>query len=286
MSIMDDKNFESIAIPWKERYNQSVINAASGGREVNLQFGKHIKLEKNKDGKFVIKKMTPFDAIGYIKELKDKKIISDGTSVVVTGNIEINSYMDKESGEVKRTPKLIVNYISGVKDINLETLTDEEEKLSSTFDIEVIVKEFYELENVTYMIGIIVGYDFIEEMEFKFDSEKLARQFKTLKPYTLIHVYGRIVQEIQEELVKLEDDPWSSDGIDYANKNTGKSKKVFVICKADGNSIDDSVYTEQAIEVGKKQLLAYKEDYKAGKDVSLDDFGDSSFDDINDEDFD
>jgi len=292
-----DGKYEPVAIPWKDRYNDAVLKATFGEKKASINKGKLVSLEKDENGKAVFKNLTTFDAVELIKNLKDNGTISDGTPVTITGDIVYDPYLDKNAKERTMVDKwtLSVNNVYSHNPIDLEKLTRQEREANATFDMEIIVKEFYEINNETYMKGIVVGYKAIGELEFKFTSEKYANLFKTLKPYTFIHVYGKIVQESEQEMVNLEPDPWKGDSeIDYAPKQKGKSKRVFIIGQADGTSIDETLYTEEAIENAKKAIIAYNNDYQRGQDFSVnknkDDFNNAewnaAFPEINDEMFD
>lgn len=278
-------------VPWADRDNKNLI-ASSLGEDAELSFKTRVVLEKNKDGQNIEKDMVAYDAAQYIKKLKDAGKVIDGTPVTVSGKIVMSrkTSVDATTGE-KTTRKYINLEPTGIylsREVDLAALDEKQARTQATFDMEVIVKEFYELENKTYMKAIVVGYDFIEEMEFQFQEPKLAKTFKTLKPYTMIRVKGAITSENNQEKIEEDiDDPWCSG--DEWKKVTGGSRIVYVIGKGEKDTIDTETYTKEAVEEAIERLVSYQEDYKAGETVEISstteelDFGTDEFGDLSNE---
>lgn len=279
-------------IPWNDRYNQKLIETLFGkDAEATLSFAKTVGFERvkyvdEKDGgkekeRTVRKNLTDYDAALEMIKSKKAGVIGDGTPVYVSGKVVPNSWTDSD-GTLKRSVRLQPDTVTVTAPIDLDAMDEAAEKKAATFNSEIVVKEFNEVNGEIYMTGILVGYDYIEEVEFKFDRPEVAATFKkNLKPYTMIKCMGVIKQEAQEEEI-VEDKSLSCWGNaeDYSTKRTGKTRMVWKIGVGDPNSIDTESYSEASIEAAKQALKAWKEDYKAGKskeevkEESMDDFGD------------
>ena len=296
-----DDGTKSYEVDWKDRYDARIIKAVCGDADVELSFAKTVGFERvkyidkkdnNKEKERVDRKsLIDYDAAKEMVEKKEAGIIGDGTPLYVSGRIVPNSWVDGD-GNIKRSVKLQPDTITLTGEINLDEMDEDAERKAATFVSEVIIKEFNEVNGETYMTGILVGYDYIEEVEFKFDRPSMAETFKRkLNPYDCIKCAGVIKQEIQKEEV-VEDKELSSWGDmgDYSSKRTARTKMVWKIGAAEPATIDTESYSEEAIEKAKQALKAWKEDYKAGKEreevkaesQGMDDFGDS----IDDSEFD
>lgn len=296
-----DDGTKSYDIEWEERYNKNIIKAMAGGdADLKLSFAKNVGFERVKyvdkaDGKekerVLRKDLTEYDAAIEMIEKKRNGFICDGSSLYVSGKVVPNSWIDTD-GSVRRAVRLHPDTINlTTVPIDLDGLDDDAKRKSATFNSEIIVKKFYELDGNTYMTGILVGYDYIEEMEFEFVRPGIAETFKqTLKPYNMIKCFGIIKQEVKEENINenKESTCWGNME-DYSTKRTGKTKMVWKIGAADPSTIDTDSYSEEKVEKAKRALKAWKEDYKAGKEKeeieqvnnSFDDFG--SAEDFGDE---
>lgn len=280
-----DGKYQSYQIPWNDRYNENVIKAVCGTKDATLSFGKKFGLfkEKTKNGeeRNVVKTLTTYDTIKEMKKLKDNGTIFDGISVSVNGRVLVNTQSKKENGESinRKYITLEPNDIYSHKNIDFSQMDENEIKRNSIFDMEIIIKEFNEYNNETILTAYVVGSDFIEEMEFGFTVPKLVKAFKSLAPYTMIRVHGTIVQQIQEETIVVEDDPFDDGSGSYV-VNKGFSKMLFLIGKGDPETIDSETYTEENIEKAKQALRAYKNDYNAGASVENLEFGDDDYENI------
>ena len=296
-----DDGTKSYELDWKDRYNDKMIKAVCGDAEVSLAFAKTVGFERvkyidKKDGdkekeRVNRKSLLDYDAATEMVAKKQAGVIGDGTPFYVSGKVIPNSWVDGD-GNIKRSVKLQPDTVTLTGEINLDEMDEEAERKAATFTSEIVVKEFNELNGETYMTGILVGYDYIEEMEFKFDRPSLAETFKrNVKPYSCIKCAGVIKQEAMQEEVEenKELSSWGDMG-DYSTKRTAKTKMVWKIGAADPNTIDTESYSEEAIEKAKQALKAWKEDFKAGKgkeevkqeSQGMDDFGDM----VNDDEFD
>ena len=277
---------QNVAIDWVDRYNKEVIKQViPNGVEANMYGAITIGLERDtyedKETKelkeYTVKKpMTGYDAVYEIKKAVEEKRLTDETSVYISGRVRPNSWTKINDDGTKmhgKNIKLDANRLQLLANpVVFSEMTDEDKKTAAIFNMEVVVKEFNELNGQTYMTGIVVGYDFIEEMEFKFATEDLAKVFKTefnkeLKKgiYPKIRCEGNIALEAVEEEVEVPvDNKW---GEKIVKTRKAPSKQVWVIVFADPNTIDTESYTEKSVEEAKEQLKAYKEDYNAGKDV-------------------
>ena len=282
---------ETLEISWKDRYDNKFITSClpNDSVKVNLNFGKNMGLwhekyiDKN-DGnkekkKLVTKQLTAYDAVMELKQAKEDGRMADNTSVYVAGNIKPNSYSfkdDKGETHTKKSIKLEAGTLKFIKPIILSELTEEDKLKTANFDIEIVIKEFNKIENDIYLTAILVGYDFIEEMEFKFLKKEVAEGFKGLFSqylqkgiYPKIRCTGVIYQEILQEEVEVK--PTGTIAFNLgepekcASKRKGSARTVYAIVGGYEDSIDTESYTVENVEAAKKSLQAYLKDYKAGK---------------------
>jgi hypothetical protein len=278
---------DSAMLPWNDRYNEKLIKAASGGAEASLSFAKTIGLYREsyvdrESGETkehtVRKRLTGYDAVYEIKKAIEDKRLTDETSVYLKGKVKPNTWVRNNNGEIEtgKSIKLEADTMTvTAKPIILSELTEEEKAKNATFTMEIVFKEFNKVDETTYMTGIVVGYDFIEEMEFQFKTEALAEGFKKLvAPHMKKGIYPMLLckgeirrQVVEEELAEPIDNGL---GVDiYGAKRTGQTRQVWVIGFGDINSLDVTSYTVANVDEAKEQLKAYAVDYKAGKDLSV-----------------
>ena len=92
----------------------------------------------------------------------------------------------------------------------------------------------------------IITYSTIEDVMFIIENSKLANVFKkNLKPYTAINVWGKIDATILTEEVE-DDDIWGESN--PMTRIKAPTRRELIITGADKNSIDTSIYTQEAIE--------------------------------------
>lgn len=281
-----DEGPQNVAVDWASRYDDKVIKQViPDGVEANLYGAITIGLKRDtyqdKETKqmkeYTVKKaLTGYDAVYEIKNAVEEKRLTDETSVYISGKVRPNTWSRVNEDGTKasgKSIKLEANRLQLLANpVVFSEMTDEDKATAAVFNMELVVKEFNELNGQTYMTGIVVGYDFIEEMEFKFKDEGLAKTFKDefskhLKKgiYPKIRCEGNIVLEVIEEEVEVPaDNKW---GTPIVQQRKAPSKPAWVIGFADQNTIDTESYTEALVEKAKEEIKAYKEDYKAGKDV-------------------
>lgn len=271
-------------IEWKDRYNQNVINAViPKGVDASLSFAKTIGLEresyKDKDGqekqRVVRKQLTGFDAVHELKKAIDSGNLTDETSVYISGNVKPNSFLktNETTGEtsLQKSIKLEAGTVTLTSPIVFGEMTEDDVKKAAVFNMDVVIKEFNEIDDVIYLTGIYVGYDAIEEMEFKFANPALAKKFQdTFSPhlkkgiYPMIKCEGIIKREVVEEEVTVEDDGW---GERVVKRRNAPSKQVWLITFGDPETIDTESFTVENVDAAKEQIKAWKDDYKAGRDL-------------------
>lgn len=284
---------ELLEIGWGDRYNNQLINSLLPvGAEPKLNFAKNIGLwretyvDKN-DGKekekTVSKQLTSYDAVLELKKAKEEGRFTDGTSVFISGNVKPNSYSykdDKGETHKRKTIKLEAGTLKVTNPIVLSELSEEDALKTANFDIELVIKEFNKIDNEMFVTGILVGYDYIEEMEFKFLEEAVGEGFYGLfSPYLQKGIYpkirctGVIYQEFSQEEVEVKP---TTNAIAFnlgepekcASKRKGSAKTVWAIVGGYQDTIDTETYTVENVDEAKKSLQAYLEDYKAGKTVT------------------
>lgn len=292
-SYKTQEGTQNIDIKWVDRYNEQIVNAMiPHGAEAKISFAKNIGLAREtyidkKDGnkekeRIVRKQLTAYDAVLEIKKAVDEGRIADGTSVYIGGNIRPNTFSFKnDDGETITTKRIALEAgtMTLANPIVFGEMTEEDVDKSSSFVMDVVIKEFNEVDGVIYMTGIYVGYDCIEEIEFKFTTPELANGFKTvftphLKKgiYPMIPCAGVIKLETIEEAV-TEEVPTGTTGLlgdfkKYTTTRKGKSKQYFVIGGGDEGRIDLESYTVEKVEAAKEQIKAWKNDFKEGKNVA------------------
>lgn len=287
-SYKTDDGYKNIVVPWADRYNKAVIaGAVPHGAEVRLSFGKIVGFERKSfvdkvtglPKEYVEKKsLTGYDAVYEIKTSVESGKLTDEVSLFISGNIKPQSFeiKDKNTGELKhnKSVKLEAERVMLANHpVVFSEMTEEDINQSAIFAMDVVIKEFIELDGVTYLTGIFVDYSSIEEMEFKFATEALAKIFKKkFTPYLekgiypMIKCQGQIKREVSEEDVQLDDDEW---GTPVIKKRKAPSKQVYVITFGDKASIDTETYTIKNVEEAKNQIKAFKVDYKEGKDLTV-----------------
>lgn len=269
---VDDKgNRDTFTIPWSERYNEAVINLTCG-ENARLQMSKNVALDvtkKDDNGKLTIKKLTSYDVTDEILRLVEKEQLTDESWVNVRGKIVTSESVNREDGSITR----YVNFDpTGIYLTNPKTDIDDQKLFDgNNFTMEIIVKEFNEINGKIIMRGIVIGYDNIGEIDFGFyDHETAKIAMNALKPYTMFKCTGLITQEKQEETVVVEQNKGGLFPKPKLNtKTTAKNpygRNAFLIVDIDENSIDTKTYSEEAIIQARKELAAYAQDYRKGQE--------------------
>lgn len=283
-----EDRYENVVIPWADRYNQGLINATvPKGVEPRLSFGKTVGFEKNSftdkvtglPKEYVVRKsLTGYDAVYEIKKAVESGKLTDEVSLYIAGNIKPQHFSktNESTGEVetRKSVKLEAEKVLLANHpVIFSEMTEEDINQSAVFEMDVVVKEFSEVDGVTYLTGIFVDYSSIEEMEFKFVTETLAKTFKkACEPYLkkgiypMIRCQGQIKREVSEKEVKVDNDEW---GTPIIKTRKAPSKQVYVITYGNRADIDTESYTVANIEEAKLQTKAFKVDYKEGKDLTV-----------------
>lgn len=240
---VDGKNKTTVEkVAWKDR--DSFSKEGFGLIGINLGL---VKIQQ--DGKEVNDKktMVEFDACKYIGEN-----LKDGQSVFIKGSIDYSTYNGKHY------TKFVPQQISlCTKDIDFE---DESFKTNNFFTQTVVLMGVKKDETCKDRKKFIVsaktiGYSNIEDVEFViYDNEKLAKNLKSLKPYTAIEIHGNIVVATSVDTVEEEDDGWGDSN--PMERNNAPFVRELVITGADKESIDTELYSEEAVESAIAKLAA------------------------------
>lgn len=274
---------QKIEVEWPNRYDKKLLKAAGVLEDATLFFAKTIGTEREKyidekDGNIekertITKRLTAYDTVQELKTAREKGLIGDGTPVYVRGQVQIDSWV--KDNKLNKFVKLIPDCVTVTNPIDLESLDEEQISQASQFRMEIVIKEFNEVEGETYFTGILVGYDFIDEMEFKIEDPEIVNYFKAeFQPhikkgiYPMIECVGYIKKDFKEENIE---EVASSGGIGktakYDKKRTGSAKTVWLIEGAFPSTIDVETYTAETVAKAKEELAAYANDYKAGREA-------------------
>ena len=254
----NDKKTERVK--WAERHNFK----KEGYRLIGTTVGLTKKVEADGNMKNDNKSLVEFDACDYIG-----KNLKDDMSVFVKGGIEFSSFPG-DDGSVRRMTKFVPNQISLCK----APIDFDDEKFEAQHDFtQTIVfmgvdqeKENDKATGRFIVSAKIVTYSTIEDAMFVITDSKLANMFKkNLKPFTAINVWGKIDATTLTEEVDS-DDCWGESNA--MTKVSAATRRELIITGADPKTIDNTVYTESAME---EAMVKIKNAQNAQKD-----FGDSS----------
>lgn len=226
-------------IPWSERFKFH----EDGYRMIGVNLG--IKKTYDPKGNEVNDKktMTPYDACKYIGEE-----IEDGSSVFVRGNIEFSTYNDSH-----RT-NFVPNQISLCKPIDY---TDENFEQMADFEQTIVFMSIAKREHDFLLSAKIITYNTIEDAEFVISDAALAKNFKSLKPYTAIKVYGNIIIENDTEQAEETTKSYWGKANPMEKVNTPTVWKLE-ITGADPETIDTELYTEKAMDAAIEKINSEK----------------------------
>lgn len=276
---------ETKAVPWANRnkFNED------GFRMIGVNLG--ITKTTDENGKSVNDKktMTPFDACDYINaNLKDK------LSVFVKGNLEFNSYLDKD-GNTRRSTKCIPNQISLCKDVVFSEYDGVENKPAHDFAQNIVFmgidkEKENDKDTGRFVVSAkIVTYSDIVDAEFYITNSKLAGMFKkNLKAYNAINVHGNI--EVSHNVQEVEDeDEWGEKN--PMNNVSAPTKVELIITGATGSSIDRETYNEKNVTEAMNKIRAARtaeQNFSGKTNVSAtsdddDDWGDDDWGDDDDD---
>lgn len=227
-SVMNNgkRVFETEEVPWSERFNFREDNYRMMG--VNLGITK----TNDPNGNMVNDKriMTEYDACKYIADN-----LEEGVSVYVKGKIEYTTYNDKHK------INFVPTQISLCKPIDFSASNFEERAF---FTQTLMFMSVNKLENEFSVSSKIVDYNSLESAEFTIENANLAKNFKTLKPYTSIKVYGRIKSEKETTEVQSTEHWGETNPMERINNSTTWK---LVITGADESSIDTTLYNEKSV---------------------------------------
>lgn len=244
--------------------------------------GVNVSTGKNSNGQNVNEMFTEWDAVEYLHDN-----LKDGDSVLIRGNVDFNTYTDK-NGNVQKKITLVptqIFYTQDVVDFNASNF--EEEALFETDLVYTgIEKEMDENDKATgrYILsGYTVKYSDIVPVQFIVDADhaKLAQNLrKKMKAYNSIHVYGKMNVIVDTTVVEeSEDDGWGETSKMEQRKLNAPIKREYVVFKGDPNTIDVDTYSEKSIADALKAIKNAKDAVKnfTGKDenvsVDNDDWG-------------
>lgn len=270
-------------VSWNDRYSTKVLSATFGDNSYVLNNAKTVALDKtvtDDKGKIQKKRLTNYDANAELNTLVSTGKINDETKVFVRGVIKPYTYSNGNKG-VNLEP----SYIGLSSNTTpLEELTEQEVYENSLFEMEIVVKEVAKYDDKWTASAYIVGYDFIEEMDFGFTSDAMAEAFATLKPYTMIKCQGMISYVMDSEPVEVETKKVNmfSSGkfktVDVENRvGNGGYKMVYLIDSADADTIDTESYSEESVMDAIKALKAFADDNKRGEEKVVETSNNVSF---------
>ena len=240
-------------VKWKDRFNFSKEGFSIIGLNLGLE-----KIDNN--GKTVNKKvnLVDFDACDYIKNN-----LEDGQSVFIKGNIEYSNYNNKHY--TKFVPQQISLCSS---DIDFEAESFEaNHQFTQPIVFMGIEKDKESKDRDKFIISAkIIGYSSIEDVEFVTYKPKLAKNLKSLKPYTAITIHGDIDVNAFVEEVEDDDDGWGEPN--KMNKVNSPFVREMVVVGAEKDSIDTELYSEESVESAIAKLATKN---KADKEYGDDD---------------
>ncbi len=227
------KASETIEAPWSERFKFHEDDCRMMG--VNLGI---VKTNDNKGNMVNDKRiMTEYDACKYIADE-----LEEDASVYVKGKIEYSTY------EGKQRTNFVPTQISLCKPIDFNDPNFEEQ---ANFTQTLMFMGVNNLENEFSVSSKIVDYNSLENAEFIIENAALARNFKTLKPYTSIKVFGRIKTEKDTTEVKTTGHWGEANPMERVNNPTVWK---LVIIGADESSIDTTLYNEKSVTAAINKL--------------------------------
>lgn len=227
--------------------------------------GVNISTGKNEDGQNINEVFTEWDAVEYLH-----KNLKDGDSVLIRGNVEFDTYTDKD-GNVQRKITLVPNQIFYTQEPVDFTARDFKEE--ALFD-DVLVytgidKETDENNKSTgrfILTGYSVRYNDIVPVQFILDAEhaKLAASIrKKLKPYNSLHVYGEINVIVDTTaVVEEEDDGWGEVSKLENRRLNSPVRREYIVSRGDPKTIDTETYSEKSIADALKAIKNAKDAVK------------------------
>ena len=225
-------------VPWKQRKTFK----KEGYKLIGVLLGL-VKI-RNEKGETVNDKrtLTEYDACQYINDN-----LKDDMSVFVRGKLEFSEYNGKH--QVKYVP----TQISLCKDVDFDA-PDYEAK--NAWEHQVCFMGIDKTDNGEFnVLGKIIGYNSVEDTEFALTNAVLAKNLRSLKPYTAISLHG-LIEVIHDVAEEEEDDGW---GYNPMATLVSPTIRRLLITGADKSSIDTTIYSEKEIE----EAVAKKNSEKA-----------------------
>ncbi len=235
-----DRKTVTEKVAWKDRFSFN----KEGFRPIGVNVGITKIIDRTGNEVNDKKNMFEYDVCKYIGDN-----LEDDMSVFVRGKIEFSTYNDKHQ------TKFIPNQISLCKPVDF----DAEDFEATGFFEQVIVFTGIKKNDDTNNFAVsakIITYDSVEETEFIVENPKLAKNLKSLKPYTAIKVFGDIRIERDVEEVSEEDDGWGTPN--KMERINNPTTRTLVITGADKDSIDTELYSEKNVEAAIEKMNASK----------------------------
>lgn len=257
----DDKDGKSHTevkeIKWSNRFDipegYSLVGTRVGIEKQMDENGKLVNIKKN---------LSEYDAC---EELKEK--LMDDESVYVRGTI--NYYTNKNGEHKQRFNIAQISLLSNDIEFN------EEFKPRNNFKQSICFKSIQknpDIQGEWIINSYVISYSSVEEIEMITRNPSLAKQMsKALKPYSNIEVWGNIECILNTETV-VDEDVWGEQC--EMDKQAAPARIALVITGANPNTIDESLYSEDSIDMAIasiKQSKSADKDY--GKNVSDKDAG-------------
>ena len=246
---VDDKTVVE-TVPWTQRKTFS----KDGYRPIGIALG--LTKIRNEKGDLVNEKCTlvEYDACKYIADN-----LRDDMSVFVRGKMEYSEYNGKH--QVKFIPAQIS--LCSEIDFNAENFEP-----TAMFEQQICFMGIEKAEtNGEFVVSAkIIGYNSVEDAEFFMNKASLAKNLRSLKPYTAIELGGNI-EVIHDVVTEEDDDGWGVSPMAALKNPT--VRRLFVIA-GNKDSIDTTIYSEKEIE----EAIAKKNSDK----VAMVDYGGASDD--------
>ena len=235
-------------VPWSQRktFNKD------GYRLMGVGLG--LTKMRNEKGNLENEKCTlvEYDACKYIADN-----LKDDMSVFIRGKMEYSEYNGKH--QIKYVPA----QISLCKDIDFD---DEKFEPMTAFEQQVCYMGINKADNGEFVVSAkIIGYNSVEDAELYMTHTRLAKNLRSLKPYTAIK-FGGVIETIHDVVTEEDDDGWGYNPMAALQSPT--IRRLF-ITGADQTSIDDTIYNEADIEAAiakKNSEKVAKEDYGGASD--------------------
>ena len=255
----DTKKTDTQPVDWKDRMTWK----REGYRMIGVNCGVTKKLDEKGNEVNDSKTLTPFDACGELRNLRD------GQSVFVKGNIIYSTYQGKH--QINFEP----NQVSLMtKPISFEADDFAPHAFFTQTIIFQNIAKSEEVENEFVISAKTVGFNAVEDCELFTRNSRLAKTLKSvLKPYNSVEVFGDII--VESHVKEIEDENgWG--GRNKMNHIDSSTSRKLMITGAEESSVDKEKYTEDIID---KALAVIAANRNAKKEFGADDDSSKSSDD-------